>query len=69
MKQYDIELSQKALMVIENICENECLGPNKHPENCIYCKIFTIAHAPSRDCKHPTWIKEVNEIFDGMCKE
>lgn len=56
---------EKCLMIIETICENECLkgSVKDHPNDCIFCKIYKIAHVGTADCGHKLWDKEVDELW------
>lgn len=40
-------LQEQALWMIEDICANECIGPDRHEkgEHCVACSIYGIAHA------------------------
>ena len=56
---------EKCLMVIETICEHECIGPTRHlaKEKCLPCEIFRIAHVGTASCGHPEWDKEVEKYW------
>lgn len=62
--------AEKCLMVIEFLCENHCIGPQKHMhgERCLPCEIYRIAHVGGATCSHPKWEDEVKKMWGEISK-
>jgi len=56
---------EKCLMIIEVMCEYECIGPKRHlrGDKCFPCEIYKIAHVGTAHCPHPDWDRKVNKLW------
>lgn len=61
---------EQALLVIDALCEDECMRINhdlsNHPKSCFPCLVYRIAHSASQSClnTHEEWKKEINKLYE-----
>lgn len=66
-----IEIKEKALRVIETMCEDFSSVYYMNKEICdIFGCIYKMAHAAAdTSCEHLEWEKELEETYDRLMKE
>lgn len=61
---------EKCLMTIEDLCEYECIGVERHGsgERCFPCLIYKIAHVGTASCGHKDWEQDVEALWENLTK-